>query len=534
MSALDVSFLDAFPSTIRGVLVVAGLVAAAALVWASFRIPLRWLFAACLVLALLQGYGPLGFNSVALLCAVALLPGVVVRTWSRSPGVWAITLAALAVWQAVSVLWSYSLGSAAYGVFVSLALLTCFLLARHLLAHDRPGFGRALLVASPFVVLQAAMAIVFRFVPAVERWYLGLPIAQYLTEPGVDVIFSGGHQNVLDPDKSGGFLLNGNIASLLLVLCACVYAVAALMRRGDGMVDVSRRGGAAILWRRGGDAVDVSRQGDGTVDMSRRSGTVALSRRSELWSWSVAGLSLVAALATGSKTPLVLGLAIPFAVLIFVLAVRRGRLAVIVGVVGAVVVAAGVALVSVVKPDLLDEGARTLSERLTFWGLAADQVPEHWLLGMGFGNWREFMVDRVLGNPEMIGDPTLRVVPPHNLFVQAWVDAGLVSLVLTAILAILPIVWTVRSIWRARHAPLRDRETLIPVLALAGLLWILLHGITDTTLFSGDNHTIPWYAVLVAVAASATRLHPASGGDPAHGGRSAPHPPPSGGSPPSV
>lgn len=525
MSALDVSFLDAFPSTIRGVLVVAGLVAAAALVWASFRIPLRWLFAACLVLALLQGYGPLGFNSVALLCAVALLPGVVVRTWSRSPGVWAITLAALAVWQAVSVLWSYSLGSAAYGVFVSLALLTCFLLAQHLLAQDRPGFGRALLVASPFVVLQAAMAIVFRFVPAVERWYLGLPIAQYLTEPGVDVIFSGGHQNVLDPDKSGGFLLNGNIASLLLVLCACVYAVAALMRHGDGAVALSRQGDGTV---------DMSRRGGGAVALSRQSGPVALSRRSELWSWSVAGLSLVAALATGSKTPLVLGLAIPFAVVVFVLAVRRGRLAVIVGVVGAVVVAAGVALVSVVKPDLLDEGARTLSERLTFWGLAADQVTEHWFLGMGFGNWREFMVDRVLGNPEMIGDPTLRVVPPHNLFVQAWVDAGLVSLVLTAILAILPIVWTVRSIWRSRHAPLRDRETLIPVLALAGLLWILLHGMTDTTLFSGDNHTIPWYAVLVAVAASATRLHPANGGDPAEGGRSAPHPPPSVGSPPSV
>lgn len=438
-------------------LLVGGLIVGAGLLWASMRLPLRWLFAACLGLSILQGFGPLGYNTVALLFTVSLLPGVVLRTWTRSPNAWAVTLAALAAWQAVSVLWSFKFGSAAYGVLVSLALLTCFLLAQRLLVHDRVGFGIAVIAASPLVVLQAGMVITFRILPSVEEWYLRLPIARYLTEPGVDVIFSGGHQNVLDPDKAGGFLLNGNIASLLLVLFACVYAITALLRQFKRV------------------------------------------------SWAIAVLCVVGAMGTGSKTPLILGAAVPFVVLIYVLAVRRVRLALITAAIGVAGIGIGFVTINLVKPEILSESIRTLSERVTLWGLVADKVPEHWFLGMGFGNWREFMVDRVLSNPQMIGDPSLRVVPPHNLFAQAWVDAGLVSLLLTLVLALFPIVQGARAIWESRTDSLRSPKVLIPVVAVLATLWVLLHGMTDTTLFSGDNHTIPWYAVVVAAAGFGTR-----------------------------
>ena len=41
-------------------LLVGGLIVGAGLLWASMRLPLRWLFAACLGLSILQGFGPLG------------------------------------------------------------------------------------------------------------------------------------------------------------------------------------------------------------------------------------------------------------------------------------------------------------------------------------------------------------------------------------------------------------------------------------------------------------------------------------------
>ena len=46
-------------------LLVGGLIVGAGLLWASMRLPLRWLFAACLGLSILQGFGPLGYNTVA-------------------------------------------------------------------------------------------------------------------------------------------------------------------------------------------------------------------------------------------------------------------------------------------------------------------------------------------------------------------------------------------------------------------------------------------------------------------------------------
>ncbi|MCK6079109.1 O-antigen ligase family protein [Microbacterium sp. EYE_5] len=424
----------------------------AALAWASLRVPPRLLLGLALALSLLQFFGPLGFMSGALFIQAGLLPGLLVQYRLLLRRWWPVALLALMVWQLVSVAWSFSFGSAAYGVLTSAALLTFVLLT--LAAVDSgAGLVKALWIPAPIVVAQALLIISFRAFPALEETYLRSSIARVLSEPGVDVLYAGGYENVLDPGKAGGLLLNGNTASLLMALCACVLLAAAL---GEAAVNRTFVG--------------------------------------------IAGLALVASVATGSKTPLVLGLVLPVIVLVLLVALRRPRRGLSMGAGVAILAALVLGAVWWVRPSTFDEAVRTTQERFVLWGLVFEQVPQHPFFGLGFGNWRQLMVDRVVNNPQLAGDPTLRVLPPHNLLLQAWVDAGIVSFLLTAVLAILPIVIVIHSLVAAKSEPILSKVNLARCSVLLGLCWTFLHGMTDTTIFSGDNHTLGWYGVLVGLA----------------------------------
>ena len=45
-----------------------------------------------------------------------------------------------------------------------------------------------------------------------------------------------------------------------------------------------------------------------------------------------------------------------------------------------------------------------------------------------------------------------------------------------------------------------SRAALRTAIVLIGLTWVFLHGMADTTFFAGDNHTLPFVAVLTALA----------------------------------
>ena len=45
-----------------------------------------------------------------------------------------------------------------------------------------------------------------------------------------------------------------------------------------------------------------------------------------------------------------------------------------------------------------------------------------------------------------------------------------------------------------------SRTALRTAIVLIGLTWVFLHGMADTTFFAGDNHTLPFVAVLTALA----------------------------------
>ncbi|MGO2151168.1 MAG: O-antigen ligase family protein [Microbacterium gubbeenense] len=488
----DPSFLDSH-TTLEIALILGG-VAIGALVIAAvaFRIRSRWLLAAALVLGVVQLFGPFGFTSAALLVTCTLLP---VAFWRRredlrnlrSPAtIWALLLAALAAWQVVSVLWSAKVGAAGYGVIFSVALLTAYLLARDVVDRDAQGIPAAIAAASPFVIVSALLVIVFRISPTLEASYLLSPIARLFSEPDVALVtrseidialdplgslgvFSdvarppgaaGGllaglfdsttltnFQNVLDPTKAGGVFLNGNTASLFFAVVACVSAWAMV------------RGRLRVLH-------------------------------------AITAVSAIAAIvATGSKTALLLLVGLPLLALLIAFAVRRPRAGAITG---SAIIAAGVAAVVAVlaiRPSLLSSG--TLSDRFTLWRMVADAFPDHFFLGFGFGNWRDHIVDEWTS---YFPGVATQIWPPHNLILQAWVDAGIVALILTLAIVALPLIGSVRRIGEARRDPLFGGRSIGTGIVFVALAWVLLHGMADTTFFAGDNHTLPFVALLSAVA----------------------------------
>ena len=129
--------------------------------------------------------------------------------------------------------------------------------------------------------------------------------------------------------------------------------------------------------------------------------------------------------------------------------------------------------------------------------MAAEAFPDRWFTGFGFGNWRFYVVDEW---NRFFPNVATQVWPPHNTFVQAWTNAGVISLALTIALVAVSLVAALRRIGEARTGRLLGSVSVARGLVLVGLMWVLLHGMLDTTDFAGDNHTLPFYAVLVALA----------------------------------
>jgi len=435
----------------------AALLGAGVIVLLSFRLPARTLLAGAFALGTLQFFGPFGFTSLGLIATAALLPGAIWRFWRGNAHVWIGLLGALAVWQAISVLWADKVGSAAYGVLLTLALIATALLARETIRSSPQGLIEALAIVSPLILIEAWLVTLFRLAPDLEKAYLTSPIARVFTEPGVEMIAHGSTENVNDIFKAGGLFLNANTASLFLAVVACLYVWAALQRPG----------------------------------------------RARFWLFlAVAAISLDASLGTGSKTPLVAIVILPVLGVLALVAVRKPVLTVVVAVAGAGLAAGAVAIVTAMRPRLLDEVVRTLDERRRLWGVVFQRFPENWFTGLGFGNWRLTIAEEWRMAFPGRG---LQLFPPHNLFAQAWADAGIIALLLTIALSLLPIIAVLRRIGAARHDKLVSRGSVELLVVFVGVSWVLAHGMLDTTTFLGDNHLVPFFAAITAVAFS-TRL----------------------------
>lgn len=457
------AFLASHSMAEIAVIAVLALIAAAAIGWVSFRLPKSVLLGIVLAAAMLQGFKPVGYVSISLLLPIAMAPAIVASSKKAHWDLWAKLGLGILVWQVISAIWAVKLGSVAHAALSTAVLVVCYLLARQV-AADPGGLAKALRIASPFVVLEALLTVLFRMAPAVEAAYYGSPVAMFFSEPNVELMLTGIPQNVSDPGKAGGLLLSGNVASLLLVLVSCVYAYAYIRLRKTLFAVVSL-------------------------------------------------IALVGCIATGSKTALALLVLLPALAIVSLFLIRKSKVAYLF--LGLLLAGFGglIVFLGVTGSQMFTTSVTTLGDRGRLWALAGQGFLEHPVLGLGYGGWSEYL--KAHADAVFEPDRWFQDFPPHNLVIQAWADAGIPLAILVSAIALLPICISVRLLWRLRADRVFSSATLRTAVLSIGSVWIIVHAMADTTGFFGENHTLPFLSLIVALLAyeAGTLTHDRAGDD---------------------
>jgi Lipid A core - O-antigen ligase and related enzymes len=290
----------------------------------------------------------------------------------------------------------------------------------------------------PWIVAEACLVVLFRFLPALEEAFLRSVGGFFAGQNTVTALFGDSPNNVLDVAKSGGVFVNANVAAMFLG----VNGLAALA-------------------------------------VSSLTGT--------RWVRIVGIVALLAVPFTGSKSATVLAAVLPL-VAFAVALLSRGttpRLLRHIGFAAGASIAVGV-LVLATRRDFLDAMIAAFVGRTAIWQFGAEAFRERPILGLGYGGWDagfgQYAVERG------IYDPTF---PPHNLLLAAWAATGIAGVALTiAYLAFL---------YRMLSKGVRCRgDRGFVVYAGAALAWVAIQGMGENTDIFGDIHQIPIVALLIA------------------------------------
>lgn len=140
--------------------------------------------------------------------------------------------------------------------------------------------------------------------------------------------------------------------------------------------------------------------------------------------------------------------------------------------------------------------------RLTLWKYSAEfltESPKNFIFGAGL---RKFF--RQVQRPHY--DPTQmeRLAYPHNLFLNFWLETGLLGLL--AFLGLLG--WTIKTAWKIKKA-----APLIGAGLLAALTAFFIHGLVDVPYFKNDLAMIFWIIVAaialtsISISSDSARAH---------------------------
>ncbi|MFF8189212.1 O-antigen ligase family protein [Microbacterium sp. NPDC016588] len=320
------------------------------------------------------------------------------------------------------------------------ALAVAMALALHVLSSNEARITRPFAWAAVPIAIQSLATLVFFVSPETEQKYFDWSYAPYFSGVGVKLLFTTGFNNVALPEKAGGFFLNGNTASMFMAMTAWLYF------------------GLGVRYRR-------------------------------KWMIAFAVVPFGGAIATGSKTALLLTMT-SLLLLLLLTAVRRSMLAGFA--VAMVLPLAGLFAVSTLSSAeaFSADAAHTVGSRGRIWDLAVSAITRNPILGLGYGGWIKFFGKEggFIGFDER---------PAHNLFLQAWLDGGLVYLVMIAGFALICVFTGLRALRNAKDT----RQALASAAVLMSLIWVFAHGLADNTWVYGEWHSLPFFGVGVVIVA---------------------------------
>ena len=288
----------------------------------------------------------------------------------------------------------------------------------------------------PGVALQSILVIGFRLDPAIEERFLRSGLATYTVGPAAKYLYSSAPNNVLDTEKAGGFLVNGNIASLFGGIAALVLLVAA------------RRTSSRLLY-------------------------------------ATSALSTLACVMAGSKAGVVLAVSSAIAIAIVPYVLRKSAALVAFAVVFLMPLAFYLVTVAVewISPAFYARSDDALSGREALWSRAAEMFADSPIFGVGFGGWSTY-VGKIAG----------QIRPPHNVLIATWAYSGIVALALAVVFIATVIVIAFRV--AAQQTTLRDCRT--GVTALCAVTWMFVQSMGENTALYGESLSMIPFAIAIA------------------------------------
>ena len=374
-------------------------VIATAVVLANLAMPHRMRLIGVAVLLVPQLYLPgLPVSLAVLWLVMTCLAGLRERGRSRADSPLVAICGLFTVTTAFSLLWAMPSGlklgavSVAFGAVSMLWLREVIVLAR----DDAGLLDTIMLWTVPGVTLQALLAIAFRFSPALEDRFLRSPLALLTIGRRSLTIFADEPNNVLDPGRSGGFFVNGNVGSLF--------------------------GGVAALL------------------------LCVLARRTmRPWLYAVAGLSFGGSIFTGSKTAFAVGAGCAVAILFLPQMLKGANW--ILGLLFVPLIPPVISSLAGFAQRFLPNFSSSIESRDELWRRASQMLHESPFFGVGFGGWGD-RIGKIGSKVEL---------PPHNFIVAAWVYSGIVAAALTVVFVFAVTAFGLRVL--AAQSTVRDRRT---------------------------------------------------------------------------
>lgn len=140
--------------------------------------------------------------------------------------------------------------------------------------------------------------------------------------------------------------------------------------------------------------------------------------------------------------------------------------------------------------DLFNLILYKFQSRLVFWKTAIALLPNHLLLGLGFGGWDisyEQYRQSVPFNPLLAAN-----LPPHNTFIGLWSQSGIIA----AILGLFFMISTLWLCWRTFKSFTTSHKKLFSLCVMGGFIWVFLQGMGENWGVIGEMHIQPILAIL--------------------------------------
>ncbi len=124
---------------------------------------------------------------------------------------------------------------------------------------------------------------------------------------------------------------------------------------------------------------------------------------------------------------------------------------------------------------------QALKSRLTIWQSAGEIIKDHFLIGIGPGMFQEYYLDYQAKFPPYL---EWAVPQPHNLFLAFWLQTGLIGLI--------GFIWLLVIFFKGA-SPKK-----LSVILMAAMIYILVHGLVDTTYWKNDLSVIFWLIIALS------------------------------------